>query len=92
MKPEFTIEQIKKFNSTGYQSVSARMVKSIIIHIENELIALKSDERNYYKTADVFTNAPLALIQMGLTSQIHTLEKILNIPFSKFPLQNPPTE
>lgn len=52
-----------------------------------ELSELKADERNYYPTATVFANAPLALIQMGLTAQIHLLEKMLNLPYSKFPLK-----
>lgn len=57
---------------------------------ENEikimLKELRADERNYYKTATVFANAPLALIQYGLTSQIHVLEAILDLPLSHFPL------
>lgn len=47
---------------------------------------MKADERNYYPTANVFSNAPLALIQYGLSSQINMLETILNLPLSHFPI------
>lgn len=55
--------------------------------LEDKLTDLKGDERNYYETANVFSNAPLALLQMALTAQIHLLEELLNLPRSKFPLQ-----
>lgn len=51
-----------------------------------KLEELKDDNRNYYKTATVFSNAPLALIQMSLSSQINLLEELLELPLSKFPL------
>lgn len=50
------------------------------------LTELKADERNYYPTATVFANAPLALIQLGLSTKINLLEYLLNLPLSKFPL------
>ena len=57
---------------------------------EKELIEklneLKSDVRLTYKAATVFSNAPLALIQLGLETEIHTIEKCLEFPLSKFPL------
>jgi hypothetical protein len=43
----------------------------------NEILA---DERLSYKTATVFANAPLALIQWGLETELHTLEKVLGLP------------
>jgi hypothetical protein len=57
------------------------------IEIKKILEELKSDERNYYPIATVFANAPLSLIQYGLSSKINTLESILEIPLSKFPLK-----
>ena len=33
-KPEFTLDQIRKFVETGYTSVSARMVKSLLQHYD----------------------------------------------------------
>lgn len=53
----------------------------------DKLNELKTDERNYYPSATVFTNAPLALIQISLSSQIHLLEGLLGLPYSKFPLE-----
>ena len=51
-----------------------------------ELEELKKDERNYYPRATVFANAPLALIQIGLSTKINTLESVLGLPLSTFPL------
>lgn len=42
----------------------------------NEILA---DERLSYKTATVFTNAPLALIQYGMQVELHTLQKVLGV-------------
>lgn len=53
----------------------------------NRIDVLKSDERNYYERATVFVNAPLALIQLQLSTEINTLEQILGLPLSKFPLK-----
>lgn len=50
------------------------------------LMELKSDERLTYEPATVFVNAPLALIQHGLLSQINILEKLLDLPLSKIPI------
>ncbi len=51
-----------------------------------ELEELKKDERNYYPIATVFVNAPLALIQLQLSTKINTLESVLGLPLSHFPL------
>jgi hypothetical protein len=55
--------------------------------IKKRLDSLKADERNYYKLASVFSNAPLALIQQGLSNQINALELVLELPLSTFPLK-----
>ena len=63
--------------------------------IREKLEELKSDERMYYPTANVFSNSPLALIQMGIGAEINALEEVLQLPRSIFPLKkemtpNPP--
>jgi len=58
----------------------------IIMRLESKLAELKSDERLTYPTATILENAPLALIQLGMESQIHLLEDLLELPKSKFPL------
>lgn len=55
--------------------------------MEKELKELKSDGRLSYPDASVMINAPLALIQVDLKARIHTLEKHLKLPSSKFPLE-----
>lgn len=59
---------------------------------EKELLALlkqlKTDERiAKYPYADVWVNAPLALEQVAMGTRINTIESILNIPLSSFPLK-----
>jgi len=41
------------------------------------LAELEQDERLAYKTANVFSNAPLALIQYSIESKIDVLRQIL---------------
>lgn len=45
--------------------------------IEAELKRVKKDERLKYKTAPVFENAPLALVQLELETRIEVLEWVL---------------
>lgn len=45
----------------------------------NELLA---DERLSYHAASVFNNAPLALIQMSLEVELHTLQRVLGTPLT----------
>jgi hypothetical protein len=45
--------------------------------IQNRINAILSDERIAYKTASVFINAPLALIQLSLVTELHTLQKVI---------------
>lgn len=47
--------------------------------IEKRIDEILADERMSYKTADVFTNAPLALIQYGLTTELHTLQRVIGV-------------
>lgn len=62
-------------------------MKDLQQKLEFELEKLKQDERLTYPVATVFENAPLALIQFGMTSQIHLIEKMLGLPLSRFPLK-----
>ena len=47
--------------------------------IKQRIQDILSDSRLSSKTARVFTNAPLALIQYGLEVELHTLEKVLGL-------------
>jgi hypothetical protein len=55
--------------------------------IETRIAEIKADERLSYGTATVFVNAPLALIQLGLTTELHTLERVLGIPVTPVPIK-----
>ncbi len=44
-----------------------------------ELKKIESDERIWYSAADVFINAPLALIQIELTARAMMIRKILGM-------------
>jgi len=50
--------------------------------IQKRIDEILSDERLSYKTANVFTNAPLALIQYGLTAELHTLQRVIGQPLT----------
>ena len=54
--------------------------------IKSRIAEIKEDERLSYPSANVFTNAPLAIIQIGLATELQTLEKVLGIPLSAIPL------
>jgi hypothetical protein len=45
--------------------------------IEKRIAELKADERLGYPSANVFTNAPLALIQVALKNEIMALNWVL---------------
>ena len=47
----------------------------------NEILA---DERLSYKSADIFSNAPLALIQLSLEVELHTLQNVLGVELTNF--------
>lgn len=49
------------------------------IEIEGRINEILSDERLAYKTANVFTNAPLALVQISLQTELHTLQKVIGV-------------
>jgi len=45
---------------------------------------VEADKRLHYKSADVFINAPLALIQVELTCRANLLRKILDLPAVRY--------
>lgn len=45
--------------------------------IQERLAKVEADERKHYPPADVFSNAPLALIQVQLDTEASTLEWVL---------------
>jgi hypothetical protein len=47
--------------------------------IKTRIAEILADERLSYKTATVFSNAPLALIQYGMQVELHTLQRVLGI-------------
>ena len=44
--------------------------------IDEQIKEVEEDERFHYKPANVIINAPLALIQVGLDSQMRVLKKV----------------
>ena len=44
--------------------------------VDEQIKEIDKDERFHYKPADVFSNAPLALIQVSLTSRMQILKKV----------------
>lgn len=44
--------------------------------IKHRIEEILSDERMHYKTASILVNAPLALIQLSMEVELHTLQKI----------------
>jgi hypothetical protein len=47
--------------------------------IQKRIDEILLDSRLLDKTANVFVNAPLALIQYSLETELHTLQKVLDI-------------
>lgn len=52
--------------------------------IKERLKHILKDERLYYQSADVFTNAPLALEQLSQETKVEILEWVLGIPYTNF--------
>lgn len=73
----------KKKEEEYVKAIEVELMKKM----EDKLFELKSDERLTYQPATILVNAPLALIQLGMESQIHLLEDLLGYPKSKFPLE-----
>lgn len=54
--------------------------------ILQRIAEIKSDERMGYKTATVFGNAPLAMVQLSMTTELHTLERVLGLTPTTVPI------
>lgn len=52
--------------------------------IKARIDEILADDRLSYKTADVFINAPLALIQLSMEIELHALQKVLEVPLTNF--------
>ena len=50
--------------------------------IQQKIDQILADERMSYKTATVFANAPLALIQHAMVTELHTLQWVLGQPLT----------
>ena len=61
--------------------------RQIVEKMRLQLAVLKADVRMTYPTAQIFSNAPLALIQCEIAGKINLLESLLGIPLSGFPLK-----
>ena len=57
------------------------MNKKQILQRINDILA---DERLAYESADISTNIPLALIQLSMEVELHTLQKVLGIKLTNF--------
>jgi len=56
----------------------------IIGRMEKKLAALEADERIDYPSAEVETNAPLALIQVSLRSQANVIRELLGMEYRAY--------
>lgn len=52
--------------------------------IQKRIDEILSDDRLSYGAADVFTNAPLALIQLSMEVELHALQRVLEVPLTDF--------
>lgn len=55
--------------------------------IEDRITVLKMDERLHMADAQIQINAPLAIIQVALKTELNTLERVMGYTPSKFPLK-----
>jgi hypothetical protein len=51
--------------------------------IKEKIQRILSDERLSYPTAVVFSNAPLALIQHAMVTELHTLQWVIGEPLTE---------
>lgn len=52
--------------------------------IKRRIEEILTDERLLDRTANIFINAPLALIQLKLETELHTLQLVLGLPLTNF--------
>jgi len=69
------------FENSGKPVTEARELIQILFReqrerIEEEIQKIDDDERYHYPPADIFINAPLALIQTALSEKMNLLKKL----------------
>lgn len=62
--------------------------KETIKFLKDRRSEIINDDRMGYPTATVFANAPLALIQMGMTAELRLIESALGMEYTKIPINN----
>lgn len=66
-------------------------MKELIEFLNHEISEIENDSRFKAKSATVFSNAPLALIQCSMTAQSLTLRKVLRFIEEQQKTQQPET-
>lgn len=52
--------------------------------IQQRIDEILADERLSYPAANIQINAPLALIQLSMEVELHTLQRVLQVPLTNF--------
>ena len=52
--------------------------------IQKRIDEILTDERLSYKTASININAPLAMMQLAMEVELHTLQRVLQVPLTNF--------
>lgn len=52
--------------------------------IQERIDEILADERLSYPAANIQINAPLALIQLSMEVELHTLQRVLQVPLTNF--------
>ena len=84
--PETIGETDRAFDESNYTDWMEKQYSELLASLTERMNTIKSDERMSYNPDQVFSNAPLALIQHGMLQELNLIEGILNIPLSKIPI------
>ncbi len=68
-------EELPNHKGQGYLIMSKIFKQKILKEIKKDINEIDKDERYHYPPADVFSNAPLALVQMGMKGRMSILKK-----------------
>lgn len=52
--------------------------------IQQRIDEILADDRLSYPAANIQINAPLALIQLSMEVELHTLQRVLQVPLTNF--------
>lgn len=58
--------------------MTATQIEEFEKFLDENIKMIEDDERYHYPTATVYANAPLALIQMGLSEKMSILKQVKN--------------